>query len=187
MNNLHLIIPFIGLVALVAFVYFDAFRDREKKQIKIHDNVSRLLDSYDEAIWDAYIAQKSELSGASLSGASTGAETAEPKQKKKAASTTKQTRTSTVKYKDEMLEEALEALEALEGASLVKISELAGHAEVIASVGGKSTKFTTMREQQIEKRRKQRMRFGKPKIYVGRPIDKLDDEKHYTIIKTPKV
>ncbi|HHF2936762.1 TPA: hypothetical protein ACVO3F_000497 [Vibrio diabolicus] len=182
MNNLHLIIPFIGLVALVAFVYFDAFRDREKKQIKIHDNVSRLLDSYDEAIWDAYIAQKSELSGAS-----TGAETAEPKQKKKAASTTKQTRTSTVKYKDEMLEEALEVLEALEGASLVKISELAGHAEVIASVGGKSTKFTTMREQQIEKRRKQRMRFGKPKIYVGRPIDKLDDEKHYTIIKTPKV
>lgn len=179
MNNLHLIIPFIGLVALVAFVYFDAFRDREKKQIKLHDNVSRLLDSYDEAIWDAYIAQKSELSGAS-----TGAETAEPKQKKKAASTTKQTRTSTVKDKDEMLEKALEALE---GASLVKVSELAGYAEVIASVGGKSTKFTTMREQQIEKRRKQRMRFGKPKIYVGRPIDKLDDEKHYTIIKTPKV
>lgn len=182
MNNLHLIIPFIGLVALVAFVYFDAFKDRKKKQIKLHDNVSRLLDSYDEAIWDAYIAQKPELSGAS-----TGAEAAEPKQKKKAASTTKQTRTSTVKDKDEMLEEALEVLEALEGASLVKISEVAGYAEAIASVGGKSTKFTTMREQQIEKRRKQRMRFGKPKIYVGRPIDKLDDANHYTIIKTPKV
>ncbi|HHG3030701.1 hypothetical protein CGK66_14305 [Vibrio parahaemolyticus] len=178
MNNLHLVIPFIGLVALVVFVYFDAFRDRKKKQIKLHDNVSRLLDSYDEAVWDAYIAQKSELSGASI-----GAETAEPKQKKKAASTTKQTRTSTVKDKDELLDEALKALGDV---YLFKISDVAGYVPpALERSGGKLTK--TMREQQIYKRRKQRMKFGQQKIYIGRPIDKPDGEKHYTIIKTPKV
>lgn len=54
MGNEYLIIPLVGVVAMLVFAYFDIFKDRKIKKSNLHREVSELLDDYDEAILAAH-------------------------------------------------------------------------------------------------------------------------------------
>lgn len=188
MEHEYLIIPFIGLVALLVFVFFDAFKGRKEKQSKLHDDVSNLLDSYDEAIWEAYKAQKSELS-------SVFRDTVEATREELADSKIEKLETAIKKDLDEVIDKLrkdTDRLKSLEAAFLQTTNlARAGNSEQAYlfywdDAGSRASK-ASMREKQIHKRRFQRgMTFKKPKIYMGKPIDEFDEQNHYRIIKIPR-